>query len=341
MMNIFIPDLDSDAMQAARTRQAQLLKPRHALGQLEVMSIHLAGITGQPGWVPRQPAVILFAADHGIMAHELSTVPQTITAYMMGQFMAGKAAINVLARQMKARLVVVDAGVNADLNLPDSSEVRFHSCPVAKGTADFSKTTAMSAIQAAQALQTGADIVREEIAYGLDTLILGEMGIGNTTSASAIIAAITGAPVARVTGRGTGIDEATLSRKIDVITSALARHKPASDQTLMKVGGFEIGAMAGAMLYAASQRIPILLDGLISTAAALIAHTINPVVRDYLIPCHRGKEPGHIVALEFLTLEPLLALDLHLGEGSGAILALPLIEAAMRTLNEMGTFHVG
>jgi nicotinate-nucleotide--dimethylbenzimidazole phosphoribosyltransferase len=346
-MNVNIPDLDTNAMREAQARQDSLLKPKGALGKLESLSIQLAGMTGHVNWFPQHRAVMVCAGDHGIMAHNLSTVPQSITAYMVGQFLAGNAAVNVLARQMRARITIVDVGVNADFKprpqplTPDPAERQrnptFVQRKVAHGTADFSQAQAMSASQAEQALQIGVDAVEEEIRQGLDILVLGEMGIGNTTSASAIIAAIVGVSPAEVTGRGTGVDDATFQRKIGLIEAALERHQPANRDTLMKVGGFEIGALAGAMLNASSQRIPVIIDGLICTAAALVAQTINPAVTSYLIAGHQSAEPGHQIALAHLGLEPLLSLDMRLGEGTGALLALPLVEAAMRTLNEMGT----
>ncbi|MEO0599297.1 MAG: nicotinate-nucleotide--dimethylbenzimidazole phosphoribosyltransferase, partial [Chloroflexota bacterium] len=282
-MKITIPQLDEHAMQQARDRQDTLLKPKGALGELETLSIQLAGMTGRCNWLPQQHAVLVFAGDHGVMAHNVSSVPQGITAYMVGQFMAGQAAINVLTRQANARLTVIDAGVNADLSLTDTESARFVSGKIAYGTNDFTVGQAMSAEQAQKALQLGADVVKAEIARGLNILVLGEMGIGNTTSASAIIAAITGNSVESVTGHGTGVDDATYERKISLITDALDKHTPTDIDTLAKIGGYEIGAMAGAMLYAASQRIPIVLDGLICTAAALIAYQINPSVSDYML----------------------------------------------------------
>lgn len=338
MMNISIPSLNMDLMDQARQRQDRLVKPRGALGRLETLSIQLVGMTGRLDWLPERRVVIVFAGDHGVMMHNISTVPQAITAYMVGQFLSGNAAINVLARQMNARLTVVDAGVNADFAATDSSQ--FVAGKIAYGTDDFTQSTAMTSEQVQQTLQLGANVARDEIARGLDVLILGEMGIGNTTSASAIIAAITGASVAEVTGRGTGIDDSTLARKISLIEMALQQHAPANKNTLMKVGGFEIGAIAGAMLYAASQRVPVIVDGLICTAAALIAHQINSDVTHYLIAGHCGAEPGHQIALNHLGLKPLLNLDMRLGEGTGAVLALPILEAAIRTLNEMGTLDV-
>lgn len=341
MMSVRIPALHADAMHQAWQRQQTLLKPPGALGKLETLSVRLVGMTGRLDWFPARRAILVFAGDHGVMAHQVSTVPQAITAYMIEQFLAGRAAINVLAQQMRARVTVVDTGVNADLRVCSTAAARFVDHKIAYGTVDFTQGAAMTAEQARRALQNGADVVAEEIAQGLHVLVLGEMGIGNTTSASAIIAALTGLPVAQVTGRGTGIDAATLARKCRLIEQALALHHPAAIQPLQKVGGFEIAALAGAMLYAASQRLPVVLDGLICTAAALLARQMAPAVVDYLIAGHCGAEPGHRIALRYLGLEPLLDLQMRLGEGSGAALALPLVEAAMRTLHDMGTLDVG
>ena len=332
---ITIPPLDSAAQAAARARQARLTKPAGALGRLETLSIQLAGMTGRLDWLPRRRAVLICAGDHGIAAQGVSAYPQAVTQQMVLNFLAGGAAVNVLARQMGARVTVVDAGVIGDFaDHPDLIRGK-----IAPGTADFSAGPAMTAAQADAALALGKAAVARELAHGLDLLAVGEMGIGNTTSASAIIAAVTGRPVAEVTGRGTGVDDAALRHKVALIEAALARHAPATVDTLAKIGGFEIGAMAGAMLAAAAQRVPVVLDGLISTAAALVAAQIAPDVRHYLIAGHRSVEPGHRAALAWLGLEPLLDLDLRLGEGTGALLAIPLIEAAMRTLQEMATFE--
>ena len=340
-MNVTIPELNEAAMQQARERQSTRVKAQGSLGRLEALSIRLAGMTERVDWMPDRRAAILFGADHGVMVHNVSTVPPFVTVYMMGQFMAGQAAITVLARQMGARFTVVDAGVNAELPLSDTEAARFVAGKIAPGTEDFTQSQAMTLEQAEASLNLGAKVAAEEIARGADILTLGEMGIGNTTSASAVIAAITGRTAAEVTGRGTGVDDATLARKIEVIEAGLKKHAPANVDTLAKVGGYEIGAMAGAMLQAASERVPVIIDGVICTASALIAHQINPDVTNYLIAGHRGAEPGHIIALEYLGLDPLLQLELRLGEGTGAVLALPIVEAAMRTLNEMGTLDVG
>jgi nicotinate-nucleotide--dimethylbenzimidazole phosphoribosyltransferase len=332
-----IPELDQVAMQAAQLKQNSLLKPQGALGQLETLSIRIAGITRRVDWIPQEPVILVFAGDHGIVQQSVSTVPQAITAFMVGKFLSGEAAINVLARQMKAELRVIDAGINADI---DAHPKLFHG-KIAYGTRDFSQEPAMTIEQAQQSVQLGKEVAQKHIGQGTDILALGEMGIGSTTSASAIIAAITGEAVETVTGRGTGIDDVTLERKIELIKQSMAINSSVQTDTLQAVGGFEIGAMAGAMLYAASQRVPIILDGIICTAAALIAYQENPDVANYLISGHCGAEPGHRIALDYLGLQPLLNLDLRLGEGTGALLALPLIEASMRTLNEMGILDFG
>jgi nicotinate-nucleotide--dimethylbenzimidazole phosphoribosyltransferase len=331
---LHIPPLDQGAMARARERQAILTKPAGALGVLEALSVQLAGMTGRLDWLPSRRAVIVFAGDHGVVAHKVSAYPQVVTQQMVLNFLGGGAAVNVLARQMNARVVVVDAGVAGDFDdHPDLVRGK-----IAPGTADITRGAAMTLQQAEQSIQLGIDVVSHEIERGLDIVAVGEMGIGNTTSASAIIAAITGQPVADVTGRGTGLDDEALQHKVQVIEEALRVNSPASHDTLAKIGGFEIGAMAGTMLGAASKRVPILVDGLISTAAALIAAQVQPNVRDYLIAGHQSVERGHGIALSWLGLRPLLDLDMRLGEGTGAVLAISLIEAAMRTLQEMATF---
>ncbi|MCZ7544732.1 MAG: nicotinate-nucleotide--dimethylbenzimidazole phosphoribosyltransferase [Anaerolineae bacterium] len=329
-----IPPLDEAAQRQAAARQATLTKPPGALGRLEALSIRLAGIAGRLDWLPARRAVIVCAGDHGVVAQGVSAYPQVVTQQMVLNFLRGGAAINVLARQVGARVTVVDAGVAADFDdHPDLVRGK-----VARGTADFTAGPAMTAAQADRCVQLGLDVVAREVARGLDIVAVGEMGIGNTTAASAIIAARTGRAPTAVTGRGTGVDDAQLQHKVAVIARALAVNAPAERDTLAKVGGFEIGAMAGVMLGAAARRVPILIDGLISTAAALIAVQLAPAVQGYLIAGHRSVEPGHIAALEALGLSPLLDLDMRLGEGTGAALAMPIVEAAMRTLQEMATF---
>jgi nicotinate-nucleotide--dimethylbenzimidazole phosphoribosyltransferase len=329
-----IPPISLEAEMQARQRQATLTKPAGALGKLETLAIRLAGMTGRMDWRPIRRTVVVCAGDHGVAAQGVSAYPQAVTYQMVLNFLRGGAAVNVLARQMDARVTVVDAGViGAFEEHPDLVRGK-----IAEGTADISQGAAMTTEQADAALRLGMRVVEWEIKRGLDLIAVGEMGIGNTTSASAIIAAITGKSVPEVTGRGTGIDDDTLRHKIGVIERALHANAPADSGTLSKIGGFEIGAMAGVMLGAAQQRIPVVIDGLISSAAALVAAQIAPDVKRYLIAGHRGLERGHRIALEHLGLDPLIQLDLRLGEGTGALLAMPLIDAAMRTLQEMATF---
>lgn len=330
-----IPPTDTPCQQLALARQAKLTKPAGALGRLEALSVRIAGMVGRLDWLPTRRAVVVCAADHGVVAQGVSAYPQSVTAQMVLNFLKGGAAINVLARQMGARVSVVDAGVAADI----ATHPGLISAKIGLGTADLSVGPAMTPQQAEQSIQLGRNIAAAEIESGLDILAVGEMGIGNTTSASAIIAAITGQPADAVTGRGTGLDDQQFAHKVSIVKRALDVNQPSGQDTLAKVGGFEIGAMAGLMLAAAEQRTPILIDGLISTSAALIAAQIDPAVIGYLIAGHRSVEPGHRIALDWLGLTPLLDLDLRLGEGTGAVLALPLVEAAMRTLNEMATFE--
>lgn len=325
---------DERLYRQAEARQARLTKPQGALGRLETLACQLAAFTGRLDWLPNRRAALVCAADHGVAAQGVSAYPQAVTAQMVLNFLRGGAAVNVLARQMSAQILVVDAGVAAEL--PDHP--RLLKGKIAYGTADLSLGAAMSEAQAVEALRLGIRAFEQVYAEGADIVAVGEMGIANTTSASAIIAAVTGAPPCEVTGRGTGIDDVRLQHKISVIERALRVNQPQGRETLAKVGGFEIGAMAGAMIAAAARRVPILLDGLISTAAALIAVQFAPEVRHALIASHQSAERGHRVALAWLGLVPLLDLDMRLGEGTGALLALPLVEAAMRTLQEMATF---
>jgi nicotinate-nucleotide--dimethylbenzimidazole phosphoribosyltransferase len=333
-LNLTIPPLKDATQQLALQRQARLTKPAGALGTLEHLSIRLAGMTGRLDWLPNRRAVVVCAGDHGVVAQGVSAYPQAVTAQMVLNFLHGGAAINVLARQMNARVTIVDAGMVE--TVPPHADLLNRK--VAPGTADFSIGPAMTPQQAEQCLRQGIDIAQAEVQRGLDILAVGEMGIGNTTPASAIIATLSGQPIEKVTGRGTGVNDAQLNHKIEVIRRGLEVNQPHGAETLYKVGGFEIGTMAGIMIGAAQARVPVIIDGLICTSAALIAAQFAPQVTDYLIAGHRSVEPGHQIALHALGLKPLLDLDLRLGEGTGAVLALPLVEAAMRTLQEMATF---
>ncbi len=332
-----IQPLDRMAMQAARERQDRLTKPRGSLGRLEDLATRIAGITSQARPRLERPAVIVMAADHGIARQGVSAYPAEVTPQMVLNFLDGGAAINVLARHSGAQVVVVDMGIAAEL--PAHQDLR--QCTIAPGTADFSCEPAMSHAQARRAVEAGILVVSDAIGSGIDLVATGDMGIGNTTASSAIVAALSGRPVAEVTGRGTGIDDAGLAHKIALIERALTLHRPDPDDgldVLAKVGGFEIGGLAGVMLGAAASRVPVLVDGFISGAAALLAATLAPAVQPYLIAAHRSVERGHEAVFRRLDLHPLLDLDLRLGEGSGAALGISLCQAACKLLDEMATF---
>ncbi len=332
-----IQQLDQAAMAAAEARQAILTKPAGSLGRLEELSIQIAGITRQARPQVEQKVVTVMAGDHGVVAEGVSAFPQDVTPQMVLNFLHGGAAINVLARQAGARVVIVDMGVAAPLTPhPDLIDKK-----VAAGTANMTQGPAMSRAQAEQALLCGAAVVEDEVEKGLDLLATGDMGIGNTTPSAAIAAVFIGADPAVIVGRGTGVDEAGLVRKRTAVIQAIAVNQPRQEDgldVLAKVGGFEIGGLAGAMLAAAANRKPVIVDGFISTAAAMIAVSLCPAVRSYLIAGHCSEEQGHRLMLQWLGLTPLLDLNLRLGEGTGAVLAMNLVEAACRTLDEMATF---
>jgi nicotinate-nucleotide--dimethylbenzimidazole phosphoribosyltransferase len=332
-----IPPLDSAAAAAARARQDSLTKPLGSLGRLETLAVQLAAITGQARPSVARKAVIIMAGDHGVTQAGVSAYPADVTPQMVLNFLHGGAAINVLARHAGARVVVVDVGVAADL--PDLPGLLCRK--VARGTQNMTLGPALTRAEAEAALQVGLDTVSAEIDAGLDLLGTGDMGIGNTTPSAAIVAAITGAPVAHVTGRGTGVDEAGLRRKVAAIETALRVNQPDRADALdvlAKVGGLEIAGLAGVMLGAAARRVPVVIDGFISGAAALIAAGLVPSVTGYMIAAHRSVEIGHRVLLDHLGLVPLFDLDLRLGEGTGAALAFHLVEAAARLHSEMATF---
>ena len=332
-----ISPLDAGAMAAARARQDTLTKPPGSLGRLEDLSVMLAGVFGEPTPQIRRKSVILAAGDHGVVSEGVSAYPQEVTPQMVANFLNGGAAINVLARHAGAEIVILDAGVAADL----APHPLLRSVKVAYGTANMAVGPAMTREQAIRCLEIGIDAAQEQIAASADLIACGDMGIGNTTAASAITAVITSSDPAAVTGRGTGLDDPGLARKVAVIQRALSVNNPDPQDgldTLTKVGGLEIGVLAGAMLGAAAARRPVVVDGFISGAAALIAWRIAPAARDYCIAAHQSAEPGHRVGLNAMELTPLLDLGMRLGEGTGAALAMHLIEAAARCLSEMATF---
>ena len=337
VLPVLIDGLDEGLMRQARMRLDRRTKPLGSLGCLETLAAQLVGITRQMRPCLDQKVIVTMAADHGVVEEGVSAYPQAVTAQMVANFLQGGAGINVLARHAGARVVVVDMGVASDLQ-PHPALV---SRKVGHGTRNFTKGPAMTREQAASAVQAGIGLAAEEAARGADVFGTGDMGIGNTTASSAIAAVMTGAAVERVTGRGTGIDDATHQRKIGVIQRALAVNAPdPSDplDVLAKVGGFEIGGLAGVMLGAAQARRPVVIDGFISGAAALIATALAPQTGAYLIASHRSQEAGHRVVLDHLRLWSLLDLDLRLGEGTGAALAMPILEASCKILAEMATF---
>lgn len=332
-----IKPLDNNSISLARARQDTLTKPTGSLGRLEELSIQLAGITGKNRPQVKQKAIIVMAADHGVAMEGTSAYPQEVTAQMLLNLVRGGAAINVISRQIGAKVIVVDIGVAG--KTPAFLGVVHHK--IAAGTQNMAKGPAMTLEQATEAIETGIEIVKGEINKGLDIVGTGEMGIGNTTASSAICAIMTGKPVAEVTGRGTGLDDKQLQHKIEIINKALEINKPDPDkplEVLAKVGGLEIGGLTGVMLGAAAHRVPVMIDGFISGAAALIAAGLCPQSKDYMIAGHISIEPGHRIMLEYLGLKPLLNLNMRLGEGTGGALGMVVVEAACRTLSEMATF---
>jgi len=332
-----IKPLDEKAIAAAQARQDLLTKPQGSLGRLEELSVQLAGIQGRPLPQIKHKAIITMAGDHGVVAEKIGNWPQDVTAQMVANFLGGGAGIDVIARQIGARVIVVDMGVATELK-PHSQLL---SRKVASGTQNIARGPAMTYEQAVAAVETGIEIVTTEVAKGLDIVGTGDMGIGNTTVSSAICAVMMNKPVAEVTGRGTGINDEQLRHKIEVIEKAIAVNKPDYNQpleVLAKVGGFEIGGLAGVMLGAAAHRVPVLIDGFISGAAALIATALVPRLKDLLIAGHVSDEAGHPLVLGYLGLKPLLDLGMRLGEGTGAALGIFLSEASARILAEMATF---
>ena len=332
-----IAAVDPTVAAAAQRRLDGKTKPRRSLGRLEDLACRVAAIRGTSAPDPPVKAIIVMGADNGVAEEGVSAYPQEVTRQMLLNFAGGGAAINVLARHAGARLLVVDVGVREPLPaLPDIRAER-----IGRGTSNFVHGPAMSRAQARRALECGIGIARELAREGTTLLGIGDMGIANTTAASALTAVFTGAPVEAVTGRGTGIDDAGLQRKIDVIRRALAINRPDDGDpldALAKVGGFEIAGLAGVVLGGAACRVPVMLDGFITGAAALAAVRLVPEAAGYLIASHQSVEAGHRIVLEALGLQPLLDLALRLGEGSGAALAMPLVDAALRILHEMATF---
>lgn len=348
---VAISPLDQAAMAVARAQQDQLTKPPGSLGRLEDLAVRLAGIAGRPlphlfhplfggDQLARQfalrKAIIVMAGDHGVTAEGVSAYPAEVTPQMVHNFLVGGAAINQLAAQSGARVIVVDVGVAADLDLPGLVARK-----VAPGTANMAQGPAMTPDQALAAIQVGAEVLQSEADRGLDLVGIGEMGIGNTTAASALTAVLTGEDVGTVTGHGTGIAEPQRGHKVAVIARAIQVNQPDRDDpldVLAKVGSLEIAGLVGVILAAAARHIPVVLDGFIAGSAALVAARLCPAAREYCFAGHVSQERGHRVILEALDLAPLLDLGMRLGEGTGAALAMGIIEGALRAHCGMATF---
>jgi len=333
-----IQPLDKAAMQSALARQNMLTKPQGSLGRLEELSIQLAGMMANPLPSVERKAVIVMAGDHGVALDGVSAYPPEVTSQMVLNFLHGGAAINVLARQAGARVVVVDMGVASEIEDASGKLIRRK---IGLGTANLAKGPAMTRAQAEESIQSGIEIAEAEIAQGVDILATGDMGIGNTTPSAAIAACILGHAPSEIVGRGTGVDESGLVRKIHAVVSGLKVNKPNPADgldVLAKVGGFEIGGLAGVILAAAANHKPVVVDGFISTAAAMIAVALAPAARGYMISAHVSQERGHKLMLQWLGLKPLLDMNMRLGEGTGAALAFHLLEASTRILREMATF---
>lgn len=332
-----VGELNEQVMAAARERQNSLTKPPGSLGVLEEVAIKVAGIMQLAVPEINGKAVLVMAGDHGVAAEGVSAWPSDVTAQMLQNIVAGGAAINVLARQAKAKVIVVDVGVKGNFSLAG-----VENCKVRPGTANICQGPAMTMSQATKAIEAGFRQAQKAVDEGADLLATGDMGIGNTTPSSAILAALSNMPVAKIIGRGTGIDHFGLQRKISAVQKALNINKPDPRDALdvlAKVGGLEIAAIAGVILGGAAKRVPVLIDGFISGAAALIAAGLAPKTKNFMFASHLSDEPGHLYMLGILGLEPILKMKMRLGEGTGAVLAMPIVEAACKIHSEMATFQ--
>jgi nicotinate-nucleotide--dimethylbenzimidazole phosphoribosyltransferase len=329
----------SEAMTAAAERQSMLTKPPGSLGVLEDLGTRLCGMYGEcPPPMPEPVTIAVFAGDHGVHAQGVSPWPQEVTTQMVGNFLAGGAVINAFGRQVGAEVVVIDIGVAGEVPQAPGLKAR----KIAAGTADMTQGPAMTQAQVQAAIEVGIEVARDCVAGGSRLLVTGDMGIANTTASAALISVFTGLDVAEVTGRGTGIDSPMLAHKVSVIESAIRINRPSPDKdplaALAGVGGLEHAGVVGYLLAAAALRTPVILDGVIACSAALVARAIAPSAADYWIAGHRSVEPGATAALAYLDLVPLVDLEMRLGEGSGAALAVPLVQASARILREVATF---
>ncbi|MGG4551863.1 nicotinate-nucleotide--dimethylbenzimidazole phosphoribosyltransferase [Paenibacillus humicus] len=332
-----IAPLQKKAAESAAEHLDRLTKPPGSLGKLEELAVQLAGITGQVKPSFPQRAIIVMAADHGVCEEGISAFPAEVTPQMVLNFLSGGAAINVFARQASAEVLCVDIGVNAELSHPDLLERK-----VRMGTANMALGPAMSRAEAEAAVLAGVAVVKEAVNKGTTLFVTGEMGIGNTTASAAIMSVLTGIAPAECVGRGTGIDERKLEHKASVVERAIAVNQPDANDpldVLSKVGGLEIAGLTGVILGAAAHRCPVVIDGFISSIAALVAQRLCAETASYMVASHHSQEPGHIQVLRELGLSPMLELNMRLGEGTGGALALHLIDGACRIMKEMATFE--
>lgn len=332
-----IGDLDGKAMEEAQMRLDSLIKPPGSLGVLEEMAVRLAGITGQVRPRVEGKSVIVMAGDHGVVEEGVSIAPSEVTVQMMQAFMDGTSGIGVLARHAGARLVVVDVGVLTPVTIPGVLQ-----CKVRAGAGNIAAGPAMSREEAVKALEVGIEVAWSEIDAGSNLLATGDMGIGNTTPSSAILAAFGGYTAEEATGRGTMVNDEVLKLKIAAINRALKMNRPDPEDALdvlAKVGGLEIAGLAGVILGAAARRTPVLIDGFITSAAALVACKLQPKARAYMIASHLSGEQGHRLMLDLLDLRPVVHLNMRLGEGTGAALTMSLVEAATKIMGEMASFN--
>ncbi|MDP1853927.1 MAG: nicotinate-nucleotide--dimethylbenzimidazole phosphoribosyltransferase [Candidatus Omnitrophota bacterium] len=332
-----ITNIDVKLMDKAQERLDSLTKPQGSLGRLEEIARLIVGISGKETPELKNKVIFTFASDHGVAAEGVSAYPAAVTAQMVYNFLRGGAGINVLAKHAGARVVVADLGVAEDLKISPGLVIK----KIGYGTKNMAKGPAMTKEEAIKSICAGIEIFEDEFARGIDIIGTGEMGIANTTAASAITAVFTQEKIEDITGRGTGINDAGLKNKITILKEAIKINKPNPGDAidvLAKVGGFEIGGLAGTILAAASYKVPVVIDGFISGAAALIAYGIEPKVKDYMFAAHCSVEIGHKTILKFLGLKPILDLNLRLGEGTGAALGIGIAEASIKILREMATF---
>lgn len=332
-----IKPLDKKFFKETQKRLNNLTKPIGSLGELENIAKRIVAITGKKNPVIENKIIFTLAADHGVVEEGVSAYPKEVTAQMVYNFLRGGAGINVLARHIGAKVIVADIGVAEKLRV---KSLEFRDKKINFGTKNFTKCPAMTKEEAAKSIEAGIELV-EEFGNEIDVIGTGDMGIGNTTSSAAITSVICNVPVKKITGRGTGIDDKTLKNKISIIKNGIKKNKPNPKDgidVLSKIGGYEIGGLAGIMLAGARYKIPVVIDGFISGAAALIADKISPLAKQYWLAGHCSCEPGHKIILDYLQLKPILNLDMRLGEGTGSALAMNIIEASVKILNEMATF---